>query len=202
MVMEVSVKSNVREVAKKFGRFHRNQVPFATASALTKTMQAAQKEIQEEIPNRFNVTKKWWLKQQPTGVKIKPATKRQLWASVFTNAYFAPLQEEGGTKKPFKGGRLAVPTDKVRARRNRKSGGVREISNRPNTFFAKTNTGKTALWRRRTKKAYPIDLLYILSPIARIKRRFGFKVTAEEVTAKQFNRIFTRQMIRAIRTAR
>lgn len=200
--MEISVKSNVKQLQQKFSRFHRDQVPFATASALTKTVQAAQRGIQEQIPNRFNVTKKWWLKQQPTGVKIKPATKRQLWATVFTNAYFAPLQEDGGTKKPFKGSRLAVPTDNVRAKKRRRSGGVREVIDRPKTFFGKTKTGKTALYRRRTKNARPIELLYVFSPTARITRRFRFKDTARAVAEKQFNRNFTKQMIQAIRTAR
>ncbi len=200
--MEISVQSNVKLLSKKLARFHRDQVPFATASALTKTVQAAQKEIQEEIPKRFNVTKKWWLKQQPTGVKIKPATKRQLWAIVFTNAYFAPLQEDGGTKRPFKGSSLAVPTANVKAKKRRKSGGVKEVINRPKTFFGKTKTGKAALYRRRTKNSYPVELLYVFSPTAKIKKRFGFKRTAEAVTKKQFNRVFTRQMIHAIRTTR
>lgn len=200
--MELSVTSNVKQLKRKFSRLQHDQVPFATAVALTKTAQAAQKKIQEEIPNRFRVTKKWWLKQQPTGVKIEPATKKRLWARVFTKAYFADLQEEGGTKKPTRGSRLAVPTERVRAKKNRKSGGVREVIDRPKTFFGKTKTGKTALYRRRTKNSHPVELLYVFSPTARIQKRFRFKETAAAVAKRQFNRIFIQQMIRAIRTAR
>ena len=200
--MEISVKHDLKKLTRKLNRFQNSQVPFATAVTLTRTVQAAQKEIQEQIPNRFNVTKKWWLKQQPTGVKIKPATKRQLWASVFTKAYFAPLQEEGGTKRPTKSSKLAVPTANVRAKKRRKSGGVGEVINRPKTFFGKTKNGKTALYHRRTKKPYPIELLYVFSPTAHIKRRFKFKKTAFAVAKKQFSRIFTRELIKAIRSAR
>lgn len=200
--LEMSVQGDVQQMIRHLDRVQRNQVPFVVASSLTRTAQEAQKHIQQAIPNRFNVTKKWWLKQQPTGIKITPATKQRWIAEVYTNAYFASLQEDGGTKTPFKGSRIAVPSAQVKAAKQRRSGGVREVAGRPRTFFATTNTGKTGVYRRRTKKRYPIELLYTFTPTARIERRFGFVTLAQQSVERHFRRIFMEQLQRALRTAR
>lgn len=200
--VDLSVKVDIKDAARHLDRMQRKQLPFAIARALTKLAQEAQKEIQQEIPKRFNVTRKWWLKQQPTGIKITPATKQKLESSVYTKAYFAELQEEGGTKRPHKGSRIAVPSDNVKAKKNRRSGAVREQASKPKVFYANTDTGKRAMFRRRTKKPYPIEMLYTFTPTAWVRKRFKFVETAERVVRQRFKRVFEESLRKALRTAR
>ena len=81
-MISINVKSNVKQFTKGLRRIEKKQIPFATARALTWTAQDAQKWLIKKIPSIFNVNKKWWLKQQPTGIKIKPAKKNDLVSSV------------------------------------------------------------------------------------------------------------------------
>lgn len=198
--IEMSVKAEVKEATRYLTRVQRKQLPFATARALTWTAQAAQKEIQEEIPQRFKVTKKWWLKQQPTGIKIAPATKQKLEASVFTRAHFARLQEDGGTKRPFKSSKIAVPSDNVKAKKNRRSGAVREQSAKPKVFYANTKSGNRALFERKSKNR--VKLLYTFTSTARVFKRFRFVETGERAVRENFNKLFNSSLAKALRTAR
>ena len=122
-MISINVKSNIKQFTRDLSRIEKKQVPFATARALTWTAQDVQKWLIKKIPSIFNVTKKWWLKQQPTGIKIKPAKKNHLVSSIYTKAYFANLQEEGGTKIPIKSKKLLIPSKKVPKSR-RKAGGA------------------------------------------------------------------------------
>jgi hypothetical protein len=125
-MMSLSVVSNVRDFTRYLDKVQKKQLPYATARALTKTAQEAQKELQAAMPRTFNVTKKWWLKQQPTGIKIQSAKKADLEAVVYTAAYFARLQEEGGIKIPFRGRGILVPTE-LTPRYGRRSGGSTKL---------------------------------------------------------------------------
>jgi hypothetical protein len=200
MGMSISVKSDVKQLMRQLDSVQRRQIPFAVASALTLTAKEAQKEIQADIPNRFRVTKKWWLQQQPTGIKVQPATKQRWWATVFTNAYFAPLQEAGGTKTPYRGSSIVAPSSNVRAATQRRSGGAKEARNKPGVFFGKTRTGKTAMYRRKSKRQ--VELLYVFMRTARVKKRFGFKQQAVATVRRVFSRILKQRLDQAIATAR
>jgi hypothetical protein len=125
-MIALNVMSNVKDFAKYLDNVQKKQVPYATARALTKTAQEAQKELQAAMPRTFNVTKKWWLKQQPTGIKVQSAKKTDLEAVVYTAAYFAKLQEEGGIKIPFRGRGILVPTD-LTPKYGRRSGGSTKL---------------------------------------------------------------------------
>lgn len=121
-----NVTSNVREFVKYLDNAQKKQVPFATARGLTWTAKAAQKDLQEAMPETFKVTRKWWLEQQPTGIKVKPAKKAELQADVYTRAYFAFLQEEGGIKLPFRGRGILIPTP-ITPKYGRRSGGAVKV---------------------------------------------------------------------------
>jgi len=200
--LELSVKDDVDEFVKRLNNIQRKQIPFATAISLTKTAQAGQKNVQGVIPHHFKVTKRWWLKQQPTGIKIIPATKFRLVATVYTNAHFAELQEEGGTKRPFKSGKIAIPSVNVKTRKLRKSGGARDATGRNKVFFTKLKSGKSAIFRRKGKKRGTAELMYTLDTKAQVKRRFGFKKVLRKSVQKNFKRIFAMQLTKALRSAR
>lgn len=72
------VRGDIREIEKHLTGLARDQVPFATALALTRTAQFAQGEIKKEIsrvfdrPTRFTLNSTW----------VRSATKQRLWAEV------------------------------------------------------------------------------------------------------------------------
>ena len=196
-MLGLSVRSNVKEFTRGLDRVQKKQVPFATARALTWTAQDAQKEIIIKIPSIFNITKKWYLKQQPTGIKITPAKKLRLIASVYTNAYFAKLQEFGGTKRPRKGKNLLIPTDRVPKSR-RKSGGAGIMLKQKKTFSTRSGVYR----RKGPKKRSVVELLFWRSRDADIKPRFGFRRMAHDIAKRRFARNFKRSLSKALATAR
>jgi len=195
-MIDLKIKADIKEVTRHLNRVQRRQLPYAIAVALTKTAQDAQTSIQRAIPHIFNVTKKWWLKTQPTGIKVKPATKVNPTATVYTDAPFADLQEEGGVKRP-KGKVLAVPTAKVPKSR-RKAGGAAVMMKQKKTFAT-----KTGIYRKKgPKKARTVEKLFTFTKKAMIRPRFGFKDIAEKVARRRFKAHFLKALERALRTAR
>lgn len=208
-MLKLNVKSNVKQWTKGLDSVSKKQVPFATARALTRTAQQSQADIIGAIPKIFNNNRKWWLKQQPTGVKIQMAKKTDLEAVVYTNAYFAAWQEEGGIKLPFTGGGILVPTLKV-PKYGRKAGGAAKVmagkticrmGGKPGgSPIIKMKTGKRGVFRRKGKKK--IELLYNYVPQAHINARFGFKKMAHQSAKKNFETEFNKSLKAAIRTAK
>ena len=193
----IKVKSNVKQVANMLNKYQRRQIPYATARGLTWTVQGAQRTIINDLSNRMTKTRKWALKQQPTGVKITPAKKDNLTASVYTRAHFAENQEEGGTKFPYKGRALAVPTARVPKSR-RKSGGARIMMKQKKTF-----ANRRGIYRKKGGKKNPsIEKLYTLTTSARIMPRMRFRQTASMYCVNRFQYHFMRSLRMALRTAR
>lgn len=196
-MISINVKSNVKQFTKGLKRIEKKQIPFATARALTWTAQDAQKRLIKKIPSIFNVTKKWWLKQQPTGIKIKPAKKNHLVSSVYTNAYFAERQEEGGTRRPTKSKNLVIPTKKVPKSR-RKAGGATVMLKGKKVF----STARGIYRRKGGKKSKSLELLYHKEKSANIKPRFNFKQTVRTIATRTFKRNFLKSLANALKTAR
>ena len=195
-IMELNVRAETKKVERYLNRIQRRQLPFAIARALTWTVQDAQKSIIAAIPHIFRVTKKWWLKTQPTGIKIRPATKIHLTATVYTNAPFADLQESGGTKRP-RGRMIAVPTAKTPKSR-RKAGGAAVMMKQKKTFAT-----KTGIYRRKGgKKNQTIEKVFTFTKKARVRPRFGFKDIARKVAVRRFPNHFYKSLTQALRTAR
>ncbi|MCP4369240.1 MAG: hypothetical protein GY797_14160, partial [Deltaproteobacteria bacterium] len=130
---------------------------------MTWTAQDVQKWLIKKIPSIFIVTKKWWLKQQPTGIKIKPAKKNDLVSSIYTKAHFAPLQEEGGTKRPARSKNLVIPTKKVPKSR-RKSGGAAVMLKGKKVF----STARGIYRKKGGKKSRPLH--YVSLGLAEARR--------------------------------
>lgn len=198
-MIDLNVKSNIKEVTRHLNDIQKKQVPFAAARALTWTAQDAQSYIQDKIQTIFNITKKWWLKQQPTGIKIIPAKKNHLVSSVYTDAYFGPLQEEGGTKRPRRSKSLLIPTDKTPKSR-RKAGGAAASLKAQNVF-----SDKRGIFRRtggRKRKNQKLAMLFHRDDSAKIKPRFGFKTMAAKIAAKKFKDNFLKSLEQALKTMR
>ena len=194
--MQVILKSNIKEFTKKLTRIQKQQVPFATSRALNDTAINAQDAIVKGIQIRFVNRKKWWLKRQPTGVKVAFSNKRKLWAVVFTNAKFAGLQEEGGIKTP-KGRAIAIPAEKL-PKRLHKAGGARKLLQSNKKAFSSPK----GIFRRRGKKRLPIIQQFSYAKTATVRPRLKFVLTATVATNRKFERNFYKRLSEAIKTAK
>jgi len=99
------IQHDIDELAKDLTNLEKNQIPFATALALTRTAQAVQKEEVEEIKKVFDRPTRF----TKNAVYVKPARKDRLQAKVWlidwavktknpADKYLAP-QIEGGERR-------------------------------------------------------------------------------------------------------
>ena len=136
-IISLQINSNatleLNTIAKK-------QIPFAIAKTLTNIAQKSQAEVKQNIREKFFIRKKSGGFE--SSIRIKPATKTNLTAEVYTMAAFAALQQTGGVKKA-KDGRLAIPSYQNITQVKKRSD-----SNSPSTYLAgdafkiKTKSGK------------------------------------------------------------
>lgn len=187
----------------------RNQIPFATALALTRTAQHAQAEVKRGLPHRFKIRNAF----VERGVKIDRATKASQEAAVYWRAPVASRrgfaqslarQETGGVKTPAKKW-LAVPQKGVK----RTGGGMIPKRMQPaaalkqrRTFVAPNQSGGQTIYRRTSKRRYPIVALYTLTERAKVEGAFEFVPTAREAARHVFKKEFGRAFAKAIASRR
>lgn len=199
-MFSIDVSHNIKQTMKRF-RGIEKQIPFATAKALTRTAQDVQRAEIANVQRVFSNKKKWFGKNQPTGIKITPAKKNNLTAFVYSNASFLQLHETGGIKTPSRGNSLAVPTINT-PKRLRKSGGVRKAMNQKKTFIGSIRGGQRGVLKRTGKKPYPLKVIFGFEPKVKIKKALGFALIGTRVASRQFQRHFDKALIDAQRTAR
>lgn len=194
MSFTIDVTSDFNRLKHYMEDLEKKQLPFAASLTLNKLAVKAQEAISHNIPQLFNNRKTWWHKNQPTGIKVQFSHKHNLVSAVYTRAYFAKIQEEGGIKKPYRGNNLAIPTEHV-LNSSRNSKALRSTQSEPNVF----KLGKSIYCRSGNKQ---LKRLYSLTPQAHVKARFHFKDTAMSVFRNQFDQLFTRSFNYALRTAK
>lgn len=160
-----------------------DQIPFATARALTMTVRDAQGDIRDELPKRFTIRNSWVSK----GVRIDPATKSRLEAAVGTLEPFMRLQETGGKGYARDASRKAVPKGAKRGRTGiiPKGQRPRALLGKPKHFLVSTRFG-AAVMKRKGKARYPIEPLFWLKKTVPIKPRFGMQGQVEATTERRF----------------
>ena len=197
-MIDIDVRSNIKEVAGFLRYMDKRLIKYCTMVALTRTAWDAQAEVVDQIPRRFNNKKKWWLARQPTGIKVNKATKARLVSEVYSNAYFLPLQETGGIKTPFKGRGLLVPTQHTPVR-GRNARGVKNVlaqkkilreGGKPDGSPIIFVNGRWGVFRRKTKKRYPLQMMYSYRHSVTIDQRFGFEKTIRKKVQQIFNKHF------------
>ena len=210
--MQIAVNFEVVKATAWLSNWQKQQVPFATAKALTQTAAAIQKEVRAELPQRF-ILRNDWVRQ---GIRIVPATKGRLRAEVFSRDAFMSLQESGGDKRPKSGNNLAIP---LAARRTKRglinkadlpanlgraeymiTRGGKQVARRGRegaAFRFKAADGREYLALRRGDK---LELMYLLTPQASVKRALGLRTTGQRMYATTFNKLFGAALKDALRS--
>ena len=196
--MEIRVDSNIKEFTKWLNTVQREQVPFATSRAINDVAVDGQSSIVKHITGTFKNIKRWWLKQQPTGVKVRFSNKRDLHARVFTDVYFSQRQQDGGVKAPKQSKNLAIPLPAV-PRKYRTSSGARDMLRADNKTFSVKGKG---IFKRKGKKRYPITPLFTYAPSSRTKPALKFDLIIEKVVRRRFAQHFKKRLDAALASAK
>ncbi len=181
-IISIQIKSN----ANALDKIAKQQIPFAVAKTLTNIAQKSQEEVRKNIREKFFIRKKSGGFE--SSIRIKPATKNNLTAEVYTMAVFAALQQTGGIKKS-KDGRLAIPSYQ-----NINQVKKRSDSNSPSTYLAgdafkmKTKSGQEVIAQRNGKE---LKILYFLRKSADIDKRLDMI----EITTKTVKERFDAQLM-------
>ena len=77
-MIQISVKSDLEATVSQWARVAGDQMPYATAVALTRTAKAAKEEIERQLPSLIDRPTPYTMK----GFRLYPATKRKLLAEV------------------------------------------------------------------------------------------------------------------------
>jgi hypothetical protein len=201
---------NLKEVQAELRSIAADQIPFATALALTKTAQAGQAKVRSDVlPSHFILRRAAWMKNN---IRLTPATKTNLAAEVRDTYRAMPLQETGGIKIPF-GRMLAVPLAGARP----SASSLISAENRPAAVLARggfiqgnilygvpakahgPHRGRRGL---RAGSSGDIVPMYALVPRAHIGARYGFEEAVIQVVRNTFGDNFAEAFRRAVRTAR
>jgi hypothetical protein len=204
MGFPIKVKSNFKEVDRWLKTIYSKQVPFATSQAINQTAKDVRKEIvTKTMPRDFKLRNRGFATQT---MRIIFSKKNKLTAFVgnIANARFIDylnLHVEGGTKTP-RGNHIAIPT--VHTKRGAK--GV-PPAKRPRQLMAKgksyvTSVNGTKVIIEKTSKKKPGKVKFILTPSAKIDKRFRFFEDGNKVVDKVFKGHFVKAFTKAILTAR
>lgn len=200
--MTIDLTNNISRFAARLARIRRDQVPFATAQALNATAFRVRSQIVDKTyPSAFTVRNAGFPR---TAFRVEKARKRRLLAAVFDRLgrKFLELQARGGTKRPSRSSRLAIPSRRIkRSARGRITKGQlpTALLSRRGVYVGTVAKAAEGIWRQ-TRGG--LELLYTLLPSARIPKRFRFYEDAERTARRVFPREFSRALIRAIRTAK
>jgi hypothetical protein len=162
-IISLQIKSNASD---ELASIAKKQIPFAVAKTLTNIAQKSQEEVRKNIREKFFIRKKSGGFE--SSIRIKPATKTNLTAEVYTMAAFAALQQTGGIKKA-KDGRLAIPSYQAISQVKKRSD-----SNSPSSYLAgdafkiKTKSGAEAIVQRKGKE---FKILFFLRKSAQVDKK-------------------------------
>ncbi len=206
--MDINLSGNFRQLERRLNSVQRKQLPFAFSKTLNDTAFQVRKTITGPTYNRaFDVKNSKFAGQS---FRVFKSTKRKLEASVtqvkVRQLYRGNLKmhAEGGIRRP-RAGHIAVPSDKMKAKRTRtgrmgQANRPRQLLEKPRTFIAVMSSGKRGIWQRRGKKRLPIELLYNFEKSVRINKNYMFFEDGSMVVRKKLQRNFSKAFDHAMKT--
>ena len=210
--IELNISDNIKDVQKTLTRLERQQLPFATALALTQTAADAKAAIDKQLPQKLDRPTRFTL----NAIGVTRATKRLLESTVFVKpiqAEYLKWQIEGGVRRTSGYG-TAVPTKNAKLNKfgnipNRRKGLIRNA----NQFIAVIN-GIAGVWERGhfskrgnfttrgQSRSTALRLVHAFEQSVTYESILPFYKIAANVGRNVFARNLTRAVDKAIRTAK
>ncbi|WP_157218686.1 hypothetical protein [Flavisphingomonas formosensis] len=216
----VNLKPDIRTLHRDMTAFHRDQMPFVDALALTTLAKGVQGEEREQVIETFDKPTRF----TENAFAILPATKSTPIAVIFPKdiqaEYLAPFVDGGSGMQELRGKRgMLVPKGlPVNAYGNIPKGKVAQLKAKPNVFVGsvKAKDGRiiNGVWQRPTaarkaKRAKPgtaqpghLKLLIRFSDPAPVKEHLDFFRAAEAYLRRNARKAFEDAYAQAIATKR
>ena len=195
-MITVDVRVDIKRALRKLN-VGATQIPFATALALTKTAQQAQRDVTAELPKVFDRPNPFTRR----GVGWEKATKQTLTSKVFIRpkvAAYLRKQITGGTYLPKKRA-LALPTDvEYDQYGNVRRAWLRRVRARGDVFSG-TVSGVPGLWQRTGRG---LTLLLAYEPRAQYRPIFDFAGIVRRSVRLHLQRNVRAAVAQAMRSAR
>ena len=204
--------SQLGKTLNKFGK----QFEFAIVLALTRTAVDGKVAVQKELAKEFELRSTW----SERGIRIKPATKSDPVAEVFSKDWYLRQQETGDKREKPDDGFLEVPVNIRKALGKTNSQRVPKVKTIMNMSFGadqakpfvinhnKSKGGRhpgkfkfTGVYVRTSSKRYELSLLFVLKADQKIKRREFFQDTVDKIYDKNFAKNLQKAEEEAFRTA-
>ncbi len=205
----ISIQVDTRPLKRWLSDIEKEQLPFATAKALTVTAAQAKKAVDAQLPKKLDRPRPF----TRLAIGIKAARKTQLQSDVFVKdkqAEYLKYAIEGGTRRPKKSA-IATPGSKVRLNKYGNMPGARGkagklLANKAKYFSGvpRGHAGAPAgIWQRMGKGGRGnIRLVVQYKKQITYKKRLPFRKIVEGVVAHRWRRNFEQAFADAMRTAR
>lgn len=183
----------------------RQQIPFATAVALTETAKGARQKLQDTAKATMTIRNPGVLK----GFSYRPAMKRdgldRMASEVGTRDWFMAEQTADDTtlRQPLKAQFRSIPLSGIRKGKTGRIGPAKRamaMLKKKGVFLEKNKRGKLIMYQRKGKKG--VIPLYRLTKKQPIVPAFSFNTVTTEFANRTMQRNFIRAMHRALSTAR
>lgn len=160
-----TVKLQIKNIGK--------QIPFAVSKGINNTAEKMRQSTLQGAKDTLTLRGSWFNPRTKYGFNVKPSTKNNLQADIYTNADWMKIQEDGGIKTAK--GLIAIPTTDVK--RNKKD--IITKGNRPRNakgaFKITLKNGQQAIAKEVGKgKNKRLVILYWLEKQAKIKGVYKF----------------------------
>lgn len=167
MLPSINVSTDVRKLSRGLNDLARNQVPFATAKALTASADLARISVTRQLPTIFDKPTPFTMR----AVGIERATKSKLQARVFVKriqAAYLDVQETGGDIRPKAKRPLIIATEQLArdAYGNLPRGTLRREKRKKDVFVGKVGNRRGFFWRLAEGAEVALAFMY---------RRFKYK---------------------------
>lgn len=215
-MLTIDITSDLNKAMRDIDDFFWKDIPFAMAGAMVDTMFDVRRRIVDSTyPRAFEVRNKafpgrlWRVKVDGAqGSAMYRVLRNELRTGGIAEVQLQQVLDReymethvtGGTKTPRSGRSIAVPVNIGRTKTGRVSAAQkpRRVRDRKGTFV-KQGKGGTRLIMER-KREGGVRLWYVLTPTAKIDRRFRFYEDAEQTVLRvfgghmstRFNRVLAR----------
>ncbi len=212
-MITVNLSSNIAAVTKQLQDDFKRQVPFAASRAINELAFEARNYLKIEMGNYYDGGAVTYTKNSIYSTK---SNKRNLVAKVYVGGNdqhrirYVLNTIHGGTALPRKKA-LTEPISKsirlTKVGNNIPKGYIDRALQKPGYFIHRQTTKKgkkqktampSGLYKRKTKKAYPIQLIVKFDPSSQHKPVFPAMDLSETFVMKRFNKIFGKHLAQAI----
>ena len=203
--MQVSFRSNLREVERGLSDLARKQVPFATSLALNATAGKVAEAAGDLLTRRLD---------RPTpftqrAFAVRRSSRATLAASVFAKdaqAAYLTFAESGGERAPKKRANVIPAGLRLNSFGNMPRGAIKRALARPDVFSGRPKGGKPrppGIYERTGKGGRgALRRLVLYTGAASYSPRLGFAEEARRVAEANMAREFEASLRRALATAR